>query len=121
MASEKTTEIQQLQLQVVLLRRALEEIATGGREIIERLPLTKLVPGALAHGPLLTLVGLAEAGLMQSRQRANAPEPTTKDPSSAQNEEPRTEPAGDDSRPGVTDEGRLEGCLDPYCSDCDVK
>lgn len=28
---------------------------------------------------------------------------------------------GDNNRPGVTDEGRAEGCLDSSCGDCDMK
>lgn len=60
-----TEEVQRLETEVATLRQALEDIASAGRELLSRLPLSKQVPGALAHGPLLTMVGLAEAGLAQ--------------------------------------------------------
>lgn len=58
-----TTEVQRLELELTAARAALEEIATLGRALLQALPIARSVPSALAHGPILTMVGLAESGL----------------------------------------------------------
>ena len=64
MSQARTTT--QLEQEVLVLRAALRDIASMGRELLGVLPVSKQIPGALAHGPLLTLVGLAESGLEHS-------------------------------------------------------
>lgn len=58
-----TTEVRKLELELTAARQALEEIVSLGRTMLQALPVARSVPLALVHGPLLTLVGLAEAEL----------------------------------------------------------